>query len=150
MKSRRQNKIIELINSRSIETQEERLGMLFESGFNVTQATVSRDIKELRLIKSAGPNGKYRYVAPQPNTPDISVKFYSLFGDSVSAVDYGQNIVCVKCYSGMAQAVCSAMDSLQWESVVGTLAGDDTIFILCRNEETAVKLTAELGELINH
>lgn len=150
MKTRRQRKIIELITEQNVETQEELLRLLFEAGFDVTQATVSRDIKELRLVKTADASGKYRYMSTQPEKPDISSRFYSLFNDAVSSVDNGQNIVCVKCYSGMAQAVCAAMDSVHLDGVIGTLAGEDTIFILCRSDSCAVTLTGELKNLINH
>ncbi len=148
MKTTRQCKILELISENSIETQEELLGLLFKNGFNVTQATVSRDIKELRLVKAASSSGRYRYVSSQPDTPDISSKFYTMFADSVITVENGLNTVCVKCVSGMAQAVCAAMDSIHWEGVVGTLAGEDTIFVLCRNEQCAISLVSELKGLI--
>ena len=148
MKTRRQCKILELIHENSIETQEDLLRLLFESGYNVTQATVSRDIKELRLIKSLGSNGRYRYVSSQPEAPDISSKFYSMFADSVSNVCHGQNIVCIKCFSGMAQAVCASMDSFNFERALGTLAGEDTIFVLCSNETDAIDLEGELKKLI--
>lgn len=148
MKTRRQSRIIELISEYNIETQDELLEMLKQSGFNVTQATVSRDIKELRLVKTSGAGGRYRYVASQPDTPDISSKFYTLFSDSVSSVDNGQNIVCIKCHTGMAQAVCASMDAIRLENVVGTLAGDDTIFVLCRSEVNAIELVNELRAII--
>lgn len=148
MKTRRQSRIIELISEYNIETQDELLEMLKQSGFNVTQATVSRDIKELRLVKTSGAGGRYRYVASQPDTPDISSKFYTLFSDSVSSVDNGQNTVCIKCHTGMAQAVCASMDAIRLENVVGTLAGDDTIFVLCRSEVNAIELVNELRAII--
>lgn len=149
MKTRRQCKILELVQSREVETQEDLMGLLRESGFNVTQATVSRDIKELRLVKSLDSNGKYRYVSAQQEIPDISSKFYTLFSESVANVDSGQNIVCIKCYNGMAQAVCAAMDSMHWDGVVGTLAGDDTIFVLCRTESATLSLVNELQKLFS-
>ncbi|MBE6753276.1 MAG: arginine repressor [Ruminococcaceae bacterium] len=149
MKINRQNKILQIISEQSIETQDELLEKLKEAGYSVTQATVSRDIKELRLVKTSGAGGKYRYVASQPDTPDISSKFYTLFSDSVASVDYGQNIVCIKCHVGMAQAVCASMDAIRFENIVGTLAGDDTIFVLCRSEAAATSLVNELRNIIN-
>ena len=148
MKTKRQSKIIELISEFNIETQDELLDKLKNAGFNVTQATVSRDIKELRLVKTSGAGGKYRYVASQPDIPDFATKFYTLFADSVASVDYGQNVVCIKCHSGMAQAVCASMDAIRFENVVGTWAGDDTRFVLCRNEQNADELVTELKSII--
>lgn len=149
MKTKRHAKILELIQQYTIDTQDELLRRLRQENYNVTQATVSRDIKELRLVKTLSSDGKYRYSTGKNNETDISGKFHNLFSDSVHAIDYAGNMVVVKCYVGMAQAVCAALDSLQWEGTVGTLAGDDTIFILTRSEHTAVELVAELKKLLN-
>lgn len=148
MKTRRHTKILELIGEHQVDTQEELLKRLKESGFDVTQATVSRDIKELRLVKILSAEGKYRYATSQEPSKDMSGKFYSLFEDSAIEVDNAMNIVVVKCLTGMANAVCAALDSLHWEKVVGTIAGDDTIMVLCKTEETARELTAEFRKLI--
>lgn len=148
MKERRHAKILELIGKFSIDTQEELLRRLRGEGYEVTQATVSRDIKELRLIKTLSPSGKYKYAVGQEDAKDYTSKFYSLLSDSVVGVDYAQNIVAVKCYTGMANAVCAAMDLLRWENIVATLAGDDTIFILVRNENAAATLTADLKKFV--
>ena len=112
MKTRRHAKILELIKAQDIDTQEELLRNLRACGFDVTQATVSRDIKELRLVKSLSPNGKYKYSTGRDNARDISSKFYSLFGDSVMSVEAAGNMIVVKCMTGMAQAVCASMDTL--------------------------------------
>lgn len=149
MKTRRHAKILELIKEYDIDTQDELLKYLRDSGFDVTQATVSRDIKELRLIKSLSRSGKYKYSTGSENTSDMSVKFYSLFSDSVISVDSAQNIVVVKTMTGMAQAVCAAMDSMFWQGFVGTLAGDDTIFIVCKDETIAAQVNEEFKKLIN-
>lgn len=149
MKTRRHAKILELIKEYDIDTQDELLKYLRDSGFDVTQATVSRDIKELRLIKSLSRSGKYKYSTGSENTSDMSVKFYSLFSDSVISVDSAQNIVVVKTMTGMAQAVCAAMDSMFWQGFVGTLAGDDTIFIVCKDEPIAAQVNEEFKKLIN-
>lgn len=148
MKEKRQAKILELIALYPINTQEELLRLLRNAGFDVTQATVSRDIKELRLLKSLSPDGKYRYVPAQEEAKASSEKFYSLFADSALTVGFAQNIVCVKCMTGMANAVCAAMDTIRRDEIVGTLAGDDTIFILTRNEATAARLSDELKRMI--
>lgn len=150
MKTKRHAKILEIIRSTPVNTQEELLGRLRESGFNVTQATVSRDIKELRLIKTLGPDGEYRYSTVRLESDTISSKFYSLFGDSVQSVEYAGNIVVVRCLTGMAQAVCAAMDSLHWETVVGTLAGDDTFICITKDENQSVGLVTELKKLIQN
>ncbi len=148
MKRRRQNRILELIRDNCIETQDELLAMLSEDGFVVTQATISRDIKDLHLIKVSGSDGRYRYTPSKSEAPDISSKFYSLLSDSVDDVDVGQNIVCIKCYSGMAQAVCASMDTISFDGVIGTLAGEDTIFVLCRTDAQAEALRGELIKFI--
>lgn len=148
MKTRRHAKILELIREYPVDTQEELLRRLREDGFNVTQATVSRDIKELRLLKTPTGDGKYKYSAAKESTKDFSSKFYSLLADSSVSIQYACNLVVIKCLTGMAQAVCAAMDSMHWEGVVGTLAGDDTIFIACKNETNAEQLVNELKKMV--
>ncbi len=149
MKTRRHAKILELIREYDIDTQEELLRYLREGGFDVTQATVSRDIKELRLVKTLSHTGKYKYSTGMDNSSDISSKFYSLFADSVISVEAAQNLLVVKCMTGMAQAVCASMDAVYWQNFVGTLAGDDTIFIVCRSEAAAQETQEELRKLIS-
>ncbi len=147
MKTKRHAKILELLSETPITTQEELLVLLRADGFNVTQATVSRDIKELKLVKSMGDNGSYRYAATMREKDlEIEYNFHNLFIKSVISIDYACNIVCAKCYTGMANAACAAFDSLDWQGVVGTIAGDDTIFILTRSEEIAAQLKKELSK----
>lgn len=148
MKTRRHAKILELINEYAIDTHEELLRRLREDGFEVTQATVSRDIKELRLIKTLSHDGKYRYSTGRNSATDYSSKFYALLSDSAIQIDYACNLVVIKCHAGMAQAVCAAMDTMHWQGVIGTLAGDDTIFIALRNEDHAQQLVAELKKMV--
>lgn len=148
MKTRRHTKILELINEYEIDTQEELLRRLREDGLDVTQATVSRDIKELRLVKTLSSEGKYKYSSTNTNTKDFPSKFYSLLADSAVSINIAGNLVVIKCLTGMAQAVCAAMDSMHWEGVVGTLAGDDTIFIAAKNEDCAEQLVAELKKMV--
>lgn len=148
MKTRRHAKILELINAYTIDTQEELLRRLREDGFDVTQATVSRDIKELRLIKTLSDDGKYKYSIGKDNPKDYSSKFYSLLADSAVSIDFAGNLTVIKCLNGMAQAVCAAMDSMHWEGLVGTLAGEDTIFIACKNESYAEQLVTELKKMV--
>lgn len=148
MKSRRHAKILDIIAEYPIETQDELLTRLKDEGFKATQATISRDIKDLRLVKTLGSDGKYRYVSASKNSTDIRSNFSSLFASSVNSIDFAQNIVVIKTLSGMAQAVCAALDSNDYKAVVGTIAGDDTIFIACRSSQLAVNLTEELKKLI--
>ena len=148
MKSRRHAKILDIITEYPIETQDELLTRLKDEGYKAPQATISRDIKDLRLVKTLGSDGKYRYVSASKNSTDIRSNFSSLFASSVNSIDFAQNIVVIKTLSGMAQAVCAALDSNDYKAVVGTIAGDDTIFIACRSSQLAVNLTEELKKLI--
>ena len=140
MKSGRHAKILEIISNSAVETQDELLERLGEEGYRVTQATVSRDIKDLRLVKTLGGDGKYRYTAAQNNSADIRSTFSQLFSSSVLSIDRAQNIVVIKTLSGMANAVCAALDTMGNNSIVGTLGGDDTIFIACRANDSAQEL----------
>ena len=148
MKTGRHARILDIIAEHTIETQDELLTRLREEGFKATQATISRDIKDLRLVKTLGSDGKYRYVSASRSSTDIRTNFSNLFSTSVNSIDVAQNLVVIKTLSGMAQAVCAALDSADYPSVVGTIAGDDTIFIACRTADLAVSLTEELKKLI--
>ena len=148
MKTRRQTKILELIQKHSINTQEELLRILNENGFVVTQATVSRDIKELRLIKTLDSQGNYKYSPRQKDIAGISMKFQSIFYDTVTSIDRSDNLIVIKCLPGMAQGVCAALDSMSWDEILGTIAGDDTIFVATRNEDFAANLMEKLKENI--
>ena len=148
MKTKRHSKILELISEKDIATQEDLLIYLRESGFDVTQATVSRDIKELRLVKTMVSDGKYRYSpASADSNSDVSTK-YAVFNQSAKSVDYANNMIVIKCYTGMANAACAVLDAMNHEGVVGTLAGDDTIFVLMRDEKMAVALVENIKKLI--
>ena len=137
MKKNRHDTILSLIEKVNIGTQEELMVKLNEMGYKVTQATVSRDIKALKLVKTPFEAGQYRYSVSSGEGEDNSGKFYSILSHSVTDVNFAGNMVAVKCFSGMAQAACAAIDSLMLDKIIGTLAGDDTIFVLCRNEESA-------------
>ncbi len=149
MKKKRLELILKTIEQQDIATQEELLVALKAHGLDVTQATVSRDIKELGLVKSMGRNGKYRYTAPKASNTDAVKNFHNIIAPSVLWVDYAMNTVVIKCYPGMAQAVCAAIDTMELNGVVGTLAGDDTIFVLCRSEELAVEFMHDVRNMIS-
>ena len=142
MKKRRQAKIIELISQNDIETQEELQDMLNSFGFEVTQATISRDIKELRLVKDLSPKGRYVYSTGKKSVGGI-------FNETIISFDYALNTVVIKCFPGMANAVCAAIDSMNLNEILGSIAGDDTIFILCRSEETAALFTNKLRTMLD-
>jgi transcriptional regulator of arginine metabolism len=147
MKYSRQSKILELIDKFQIETQEELAEKLKEHGMDVTQATVSRDIKELRLVKSMVDSNHYRYTSISQSDNNISNKLLTIFTESFVGCDYANNIVVVKTLPGMAQASASAMDALKWADIVGTIAGDDTILIVCRAEKIAEELVNKLNKM---
>lgn len=148
MKLRRHEAIIDLVNSQDINTQEELMENLQKQGFKVTQATVSRDIKELRIFKALGKDGKYRYSTGGRNALDKTSGFESLFASSVEEVDSAENIVVIKTMTGMAQAVCMSLDNIDFENIVGTIAGDDTIFVLCRNLKATEEMLNKFRKLI--
>lgn len=135
---------MDLINEYPIETQEELLSRLKEKGFNVTQATVSRDIKELRLLKSLSSNGRYRYTSISKSTAEQGGSIGGLFNSSVISVKSAQNMVVIRTFAGMANAVCASIDAMEFGGIVGTLAGDDTIFIVCTDKDRAQKLVVDL------
>ncbi len=151
MKNARQAKILELIDREPIDRQEVLMASLREAGYHVTQATVSRDIRELGLIKVSAGAGKYRYVSAAGTGKNAHSpgRFEMIFRESVLKVDYAGHFVLVKCYSGMANAACEVFDSMTWDDVVGTLSGDDTFLILMRTEEAAQRMTGQLAEYMN-
>lgn len=150
MKRSRQKLIIDLVENYSIGTQEDLLAMLGERGYDVTQATVSRDVKELRLIKTLDDKGEYRYTIEKTGSDDTVSKFYSIFAESVISTDYAGHMCVLKCYAGLAQAACAAIDSMNMKEILGTIAGDDTIFVLCRDEKDASTLTATINKMLKH
>ena len=151
MKNARQAKILELIEREPIDRQKVLMASLREAGYHVTQATVSRDIRELGLIKVSAGAGKYRYVSAAGTGKNAHSpgRFEMIFRESVLKVDYAGHFVLVKCYSGMANAACEVFDSMTWDDVVGTLSGDDTFLILMRTKEAAQRMTGQLAEYMN-
>ena len=150
MKLKRHEKIIELVNKYEIETQEELAEYLNREGFKVTQATVSRDIRALKMTKVAGSNGKSRYAILEAHTPDVlSDKYSRVLKDAVIAMNIGQNIVVVKTIPGMAMAAAAALDAMKWPEILGCIAGDDTIMCACKSSELAEGVMEKLGSILN-
>lgn len=149
-KFKRHAKILEIVSNDTVYTQEQLLDRLQAEGFAVTQATVSRDIRELHLVKVQKPDGGYAYAGVRSSDgADVSFRFHAIFREAVSKIDYAQNLIVVKCYTGMANAACAALDSIQWSGVVGTVAGDDTILIVARDDQAAQSLVSELHKLLD-
>jgi len=149
MKISRQSKIIELISKYDIETQEELADRLMKDGYNVTQATVSRDIRELKLTKVAVDGGRQKYIVLQKTEPGMSEKYTRVLRDGFVSMDMAQNIMVVKTVPGMAMAVAAALDALQMNSIVGCIAGDDTIMCAIRTTEETVQVMEKLNKLLN-
>lgn len=148
MKSLRQEKILELIKKHDIETQDELIEMLRFEGFDVTQATASRDIKELKLLKTLNSKGKYRYTKQVVKDAVSGVKFNSALADSIMSVECGCNIVVVKTFPGMANAVATGIDSIQHSEILGSVAGDDTIIIVTKDAERAVEISKRIQVMV--
>ncbi|MGN0467294.1 MAG: arginine repressor [Acutalibacteraceae bacterium] len=148
MKKNRHDAILALIEKEDIGTQEELMNKLNEMGYKVTQATVSRDIKSLKLVKTPVKSGQYKYSYVRGESEDITDKYHSILSHSITSVDYAMNTVVIKCYSGMANAAAASLDNLVSDKIVGTIAGDDTIFVLCRDEKSAAEFKAMIQKLI--
>lgn len=144
MKSERQNEILRIIEEEEIETQEELANRLREKGYKVTQATVSRDIKELRLIKISGQRSDYCYAKPGRHELKANDRMIRLLSDSTLSIDYAGQMVVIKTLSGSANVAAEAIDTMNWKEVLGTIAGDNTIFLAVRSEND----TAEIAERI--
>ena len=145
MKPGRQNAILEIIAEKDIETQNQLMQELAARGVKSTQATLSRDIKDMRLVKELGPSGNYRYVvAAKAETTDLDMRLKKILRESLVSYDVAQNLLVIRTLPGLASAACSAFDSMEIENRVGTLAGDDTAFLAMRDKESAVKLYHEI------
>ncbi|MDY5578074.1 MAG: arginine repressor [Lachnospiraceae bacterium] len=148
MKEQRHRKILELIGKYKIATQEELADRLIDNGYIVTQATVSRDIRELGLAKVTLENGTQRYVAAQTTEAVMNKKLYRILKDGFLSMDMAQNLLVIKTVSGMAMAVAVALDALKWHEIVGCIAGDDTIFCAVRNMDEAYEVMNKLREIL--
>lgn len=150
MKNLRQEKMIEFINKYDIETQDALLLKLREAGFDVTQATVSRDIKELKLVKVATGKGGYRYAERDEGSPNQEVKYLNIMKETIKSVKNANNLVVIKTFTGMAQAACAAVDSVYEKDVLGSIAGDDTIIIVSPSNDHAAELVGQITEKIGN
>lgn len=149
MKSQRQAKIMEIISNRNVETQEQILAELQGAGFRSTQATISRDIKELRIVKELTSFGTYRYTAASDEVGGtFSSKLNTIFRECITSFDYAQNIVVIRTLPGLASAAASAVDAMNMSVIVGTIAGDDTVFIVMRDNNAAAAFCGEIKNLL--
>lgn len=148
MKNKRQEKILELISKFEIETQDEMISRLRADGYNVTQATISRDMRELKLTKVLTARGTYKYTANQIRNRSNNVKFNNAVVDSIVSVDYAGNNIVLKTYPGLAQAVASGVDALNMHSILGCVGGDDTIIIITRDAESSKEISEKIKELM--
>lgn len=150
MKVKRQEKLLEIIASQDIETQEQLLNQLIASGYPSTQATISRDIKELRIVKELTSFGTYRYTTSGKDvTGTFSTKLNSIFKECITNYDYAMNMVVVHTLPGLASAAASAIDGMNMSFVLGTLAGDDTVFIVMRDVNAAAAFCSEIRSLLS-
>ena len=148
MKNARQTAILSIIEQNDIETQDELAGKLKEMGIVVTQATVSRDIKELRLLKVLSANGGYKYATADKAEHGLSERFVRMFVDSVLSINYANNIIVIKTLSGSANVAAEAIDSMHLPEILGTMAGDNTILVIVQNEQEAEKAVARFRDMI--
>jgi len=150
MKSQRQAKIMEIISTQNVETQEQLLDALREAGFYSTQATISRDIKELRIVKELTSLGTYRYTTTQGEvTGTFSSRMNTIFRECVTGFDYAQNMVVIHTLPGLASAAGSAIDAMSMSIILGTIAGDDTVFVVMRDNNAAAAFCGEIKNLLN-
>lgn len=148
MKIARHSKIIEIINEHDVETQEELADYLKVAGYNVTQATVSRDIRELKLTKVPTDNGRQKYIVVQNKGTDMNEKYIRILSDGFLSMDMAMNILVIKTVSGMAMAVAAALDAMEWTEIVGCIAGDDTIMCAVRSIDETLIVMEKIRKVI--
>ena len=149
MRYARHQKILELINTHEIDTQERLAEKLRQAGFNVTQATVSRDIKELQLVKHAGPSGRSCYTQSRVSDAPVSERFRKILRETILSIDSAENIIVIKTLSGCANAAAEAIDTTNFSEIVGTIAGDNTIFMAISSREAVPSLMEQFHEMIS-
>ena len=148
MKTVRQVAILDIIEKQEIETQEELASALNARGIRVTQATVSRDIKELRLLKVLTPSGKYKYATGDQADNNLTDRFIRMLAESLLSVSSANNLIVVKTLSGSANVAAEALDSMHWPGVLGTLAGDNTVLLIIRSNEETITVTSRIREMM--
>ena len=148
MKTVRQVAILDIIEKQEIETQEELASALNARGIRVTQATVSRDIKELRLLKVLSPSGKYKYATGDQADNNLTDRFIRMLAESLLSVSSANNLIVVKTLSGSANVAAEALDSMHWPEVLGTLAGDNTVLLIIRSNEETITVTSRIREMM--
>lgn len=148
MKNERQEKIVDIISKRAVGTQAELMAELEKEGIRVGQATVSRDIKALRLTRESTAQGRYRYVLPRERAVDVEARLRTIFSQCVTGIDRAQNLVVIKTLPGLASAACAAIDKMSIRPLVGTIAGDDTAFLAMRDDDAAEELVRRMRKLI--
>ena len=148
MKTKRQEIILDIIGKHEVETQDDLIELLSKEGFAVTQATISRDIRELKLSKVLTGRGTYRYVHGGHKNIDVNVRFNNALVDSIQRVDYAGNIIVLKTYPGLASAVATGIDAIHMVEILGCIAGDDTIMVVVRDEDSTVEIADKLKNMI--
>lgn len=148
MKTVRQVAILDIIEKQEIGTQEELASALNARGIRVTQATVSRDIKELRLLKVLTPSGKYKYATGDQADNNLTDRFIRMLAESLLSVSSANNLIVVKTLSGSANVAAEALDSMHWPEVLGTLAGDNTVLLIIRSNEETITVTSRIREMM--
>lgn len=149
MKNDRQKTILSIITEEPVETQEQLLTLLLERGIVATQATISRDIKQLHLVKAPAGQGKYRYaVSEHGNKINIANKQQTIFRESILRVDYAQNLVVLHTMVGLANGAAAALDGMEIDQLIGTLAGDDTVLLIMRDNDSAMELASSIKAML--
>ena len=150
MKNDRQKTILSIIAEETVETQEQLLSLLLERGIVATQATIARDIKQLHLVKAPAGQGKYRYaVSDHGSKIHVADKLQTIFRESIVNVDYAQNLVVIHTMSGLANGAAAALDGMEIDQLIGTLAGDDTVLIIMRDNESAAELATSIRTMLH-
>ena len=149
MRLSRQNKILELIKTNEVETQDQLLNLLRDAGYNVTQATISRDIRELQLFKGQAKDGKYKYIAGNYDNRPISDRFVKIFRETTLSYATAQNLIVIKTLSGCSGAAGEAIDCLSLDHIVGSISGDNTLLVIVDHEENVPQITAAFDRMLN-
>jgi transcriptional regulator of arginine metabolism len=148
MRHSRQNKILDIISSHEVETQDRLVDLLRKAGYQATQATISRDIKELQLIKTLSPSGRYKYTAATSQEQPVSDRFITIFKETIKSIDYSGNLIVVKTLSGCAPAAAEAIDTMKFGHVIGSIAGDNTIILVADDSSNVPELVVHFTEMV--